>query len=116
MQCRISRPNVLVIFEFLLSDDDGLEWDWDESTFVSQEDLFIVSGNQISFGVIPTVSGNSLLTGINLITNDISDSTSEGKSLLTGSSIEYGSAGTISAYLKVNFNGTEYKIPLHAIS
>ena len=26
--------------EFLLSDDDGLDWDWDESTFVSQEDLF----------------------------------------------------------------------------
>ena len=26
--------------EFLLSDDDGLEWDWDESTFASQEVLF----------------------------------------------------------------------------
>jgi hypothetical protein len=26
--------------EFLLSDDDGLDWDWDESTFASQEDLF----------------------------------------------------------------------------
>jgi hypothetical protein len=27
--------------EFLLSDDDdGLEWDWDESTFANQEDLF----------------------------------------------------------------------------
>jgi hypothetical protein len=26
--------------EFLLSDHDGLEWGWDESTFVSQEDLF----------------------------------------------------------------------------
>jgi hypothetical protein len=82
----------------------------------TQDNLLVVSGNEISFGVIPTVSGNSLLTGINLSTNDISDSTSEGKSLLTGSSIEYGSAGTISAYLKVNFNGTEYKIPLHAIS
>jgi hypothetical protein len=23
-----------------LSDDDGLEWDWDESTFASQEVLF----------------------------------------------------------------------------
>ena len=27
--------------EFLLSDDDGLEWDWDESNFLSQEDIFI---------------------------------------------------------------------------
>ena len=27
--------------EFLLSDDDGLEWDWDDSAFVEQEELFI---------------------------------------------------------------------------
>jgi len=27
--------------DFLLSDDDGLEWDWDDSAFVSQEELFL---------------------------------------------------------------------------
>ena len=27
--------------EFLLSDDDGLDWDWDESTFANQEELFV---------------------------------------------------------------------------
>ncbi|NBV07389.1 MAG: hypothetical protein EBS06_09200, partial [Proteobacteria bacterium] len=32
----------------------------------TQENLFVISGNEISFGVIPTVSGNPLLTGINL--------------------------------------------------
>ena len=32
----------------------------------TQEDLLVVSGNQISFGVIPTVSGNPLITGVDL--------------------------------------------------
>lgn len=32
----------------------------------TQDDLLVVSGNEISFGVIPTVSGNPLLTGIDL--------------------------------------------------
>lgn len=38
-----SKPvsSLASVEEFLLSDDDGLEWDWDESTFVSQEDLFV---------------------------------------------------------------------------
>ena len=27
--------------EFLLSDDDGLDWGWDESTFANQEELFV---------------------------------------------------------------------------
>ena len=37
-----SKPvsSLASVEKFLLSDDDGLEWDWDESTFVSQEDLF----------------------------------------------------------------------------
>jgi hypothetical protein len=32
----------------------------------NQDNLFVVSGNEISFGVIPTISGNPLLTGIDL--------------------------------------------------
>jgi hypothetical protein len=37
-----SKPvsSLASVEEFLLSDDDGLEWDWNESTFVSQEELF----------------------------------------------------------------------------
>jgi hypothetical protein len=37
-----SKPvsSLASVEEFLLSDDDGLEWDWDESTFVEQENLF----------------------------------------------------------------------------
>lgn len=27
--------------EFLLSDDDGLDWDWDESSFLNQDDLIL---------------------------------------------------------------------------
>jgi hypothetical protein len=27
--------------EFLLSDDDGMDWDWDDSEFANQEDLFL---------------------------------------------------------------------------
>lgn len=26
--------------DFLLSDDDGMDWDWDDSTFVEQDDIF----------------------------------------------------------------------------
>jgi hypothetical protein len=26
--------------EFLLSDDDGMDWDWDDSGFLNQEDIF----------------------------------------------------------------------------
>jgi hypothetical protein len=26
--------------DFLLSDDDGMDWDWDDSTFVEQSDIF----------------------------------------------------------------------------
>jgi hypothetical protein len=26
--------------ELLLSDDDGLDWDWDDSTFVDQDQIF----------------------------------------------------------------------------
>jgi hypothetical protein len=38
-----SKPvsSLASVEEFLLSDDDGLEWDWDDSTFVSQEELFL---------------------------------------------------------------------------
>jgi hypothetical protein len=73
----------------------------------TQEDLLVVSGNQISFGVIPTVSGNLLLTGVDLssyLTSSTANSTYATINNLanTGSTL-VGSINSLSGTLTGNY-------------